>query len=51
VNIKYDRERSKIPMRRRKSARAIDFHGIFLCDFGVYVNRRLSLSSVGRDEY
>jgi hypothetical protein len=51
VNIKYDRKRSEIPMMRRKSAKAIDFHGIFLCDFGVYLNRRLSLSSVGRGEY
>jgi hypothetical protein len=35
VNIKYDRKRSEHPRRRRNSARAIDFHGIFLRDFGV----------------
>jgi hypothetical protein len=54
VAIKYDRKRRELPRRRRNNARAIDFHGILLKDFGVYVNRRStlssSLSSVGRTE-
>jgi hypothetical protein len=54
VDIKYDRNRRALPRTRRNSARAIDFHGILLKDFGVYVNRRSmlssSLSSVGITE-
>jgi hypothetical protein len=54
VDIKYERNRRELPRRRRNNARAIDFHGILLKGFGVYVNRRStlssSLSSVGRTE-
>jgi hypothetical protein len=54
VDIKYERNRRALPRRRRNNAMAIDFQGILLKDFGVYVNRRStlssSLSSVGRTE-
>jgi hypothetical protein len=33
--MKYERKRSEDPRRRRNNAKAIDFQGILLEDFGV----------------